>query len=177
MKWEELLVIDTTEWSEYFMITKKSCRDAYLRTFQYKFLHRIIATNTFLYKIKLKDTKLCTFCKLGEETIEHLFFECPITFQLWQSFSNIVKLFFVNFDLNKENVFLGCKHESLLLNLLIIITKNYIYKCKLNETKPNMIELKNKIKKYQFLENHIAKKNDKVQVCEKFWSPLHVIFN
>ena len=82
-KWEELLIIDTTEWSEYFRIIKKSCKDVYLRTFQYKFLHRIIATDTFLYKIELKDSKMCTFCKLGEETIEHLFFECPITFQLW----------------------------------------------------------------------------------------------
>jgi hypothetical protein len=53
------------------------------------------------------------------------------------------------FVLNKENIFLGCKDESLLLNLLIILTKNYIYKCKLNEAKPYTIELKNKIKKYQ----------------------------
>jgi hypothetical protein len=60
---------------------------------------------------------------------------------------------------NKENIFLGCKDESLLLNLLIIFTKNYIYKCKLNEAKPNTIELKNKIKKYQSISKELQKKN------------------
>jgi hypothetical protein len=80
--------------------------------------------------------------------------------------------------LNKENIFLGCKDESLLLNLLIILkTKNYIYKCKLKEAKPNTIELKNKIKKYQSLDQCIAKKNNTVQTYEKFWAPIYIILN
>jgi hypothetical protein len=84
--------------------------------------------NSFLYKTKLKDTHLCSFCKANDETIEHLFFDCPITYRLWQFISNRFKLYFVNFVLNKENIFLGCKDERLLLNLLIILTKNYFYK-------------------------------------------------
>ena len=149
LKWEKLLDIEITDWSEYFVIMKRSCRDTYLRNFQFKFLHRIIATNSFLYKIKLKDTHLCTFCKANDETIEHLFFD----------------------------IFLGCKDESLLLNLLIILTKNYIYKCKLNEAKPNTIELKNKIKKYQSFDQYIAKKNNTVQAYEKFWALIYIILN
>ena len=89
----------------------------------------------------------------------------------------IYKLYFVNFVLNKENIFLGCKDESLLLNLLITLTKNYIYKCKHNEAKPNTIELKNKIKKYQSFDQYIAKKNNTVQAYEQFWVPLNTILN
>ena len=88
---------------------------------------KFIATNSLLYNIKLKDTHLCTFCKGNDETIEHLFCDCPITYRLWQFIPNRFKLYFVNFVLNKENIFLGCKDESLLLNLLIILTKKTIF--------------------------------------------------
>jgi hypothetical protein len=56
-------------------------------------------------------------------------------------------------------------------------TKNYIYKCKLNEAKPNTIELKNKIKKYQSFDQYIAKKKNTVQAYEKFWAPIYNILN
>jgi hypothetical protein len=37
-----------------------------------------IGTNTFLYKIKVKDNVFCTFCQEDEETIEHLFWNYEI---------------------------------------------------------------------------------------------------
>ena len=45
-------------------------------------LHRIIPTNSFLHKIKLKNTNLCTFCKIHDETIEHLFFDVTTKFMI-----------------------------------------------------------------------------------------------
>ena len=36
---------------------------------------RILGTNKFLYKIKVKDNVFCTFCQEDEKTIEHLFLE------------------------------------------------------------------------------------------------------
>jgi hypothetical protein len=55
---------------------------------------------------------------------------------------------------------LGFKKESLTLNLLILIAKNYIYKCKLKEKIPNIIKLKYQIKNYYSLEQYIAIKNN-----------------
>jgi hypothetical protein len=43
--------------------------------------------------------------------------------------------------------------------------------------KPNTIELKNKIKKYQSFEQYIAKKNNTDQAYEKFWAPIYIILN
>jgi predicted NAD/FAD-binding protein len=51
------------------------------------------------------------------------------------------------------------------------------YLFKLNEAKPNTIELKNKIKKYQSFDQYIAKKNNTVQAYEKFWAPIYIILN
>ena len=66
-----------------------------LRNFQFKFLHRRIATNSFLFKIKLSESNLCCFCQSAQETLLHLFWECPITEAFWNS----VQQFFVSVDL------------------------------------------------------------------------------
>ena len=64
LKWEEILGIDIADWSIYFRILKKCCRNTYLINFQYKFLHRVIPTNTFLFKIHIKDTNCAHFAML-----------------------------------------------------------------------------------------------------------------
>jgi hypothetical protein len=51
----------------------------------------IIPTNSFLHKIKLKNTNLCTFWKIHDETIEHLFFDCPVTHIFLKSLSKQLK--------------------------------------------------------------------------------------
>jgi hypothetical protein len=47
-----------------------------LKIFQYRLLHRILATKAFLHKIGLSADDLCCFCNIHSETLEHLFFDC-----------------------------------------------------------------------------------------------------
>ena len=95
---------------------------------------------------------------------------------LWRTFAEYIKLFYVNFDLSKEKLLLGYDQESLFLNLLIVIVKNYIYKCKFKEVIPNIIGIKNIIKKYQSIDFYNYRKNNKFEACEHFWAPLQEIF-
>ena len=176
LKWEEILGIDIADWSIYFRILKKCCRNTYLINFQYKFLHRVIPTNTFLFKIHIKDTKLCSFCNVEDETVEHLFFNCPLIFPFPRAFYDCLKRYFHNIEFHKEQFLLGFKEESLTLNLLILIAKNYIYKCKLKEKIPNIIELKYRIKNYYSLEQYIAIKNNNLKGFEKYWTPVKHVF-
>ena len=39
-------------------------KDTTLRWFHYRISHRILATNEYLCKLKLKESKLCTFCNI-----------------------------------------------------------------------------------------------------------------
>ena len=39
-----------------------------VKNFQFKFLQRRIATNSFLYKIGTSETALCYLCKTDKET-------------------------------------------------------------------------------------------------------------
>lgn len=175
-QWEEHFESETNDWSVFFNIAKKACKDPYSYNFQYKFLHRIIPTNDFLYKIKFKETKMCTFCIDSVETVSHLFYDCNITKEFWNLFQILFNELFVNTEFIKKNIFLGFTNEPLLVNLLVILAKKYIYKCKLNETKPSIIEFQCKIKCYKCCQHQIALNQGNILLFEKFWAPsLHLI--
>ena len=54
-----------------------------LRDFQFKINNRILVTNSFLFKIKKKDTNQCSYCNQEAETILHLLFYCGKVEQFW----------------------------------------------------------------------------------------------
>jgi len=49
----------------------------------------------FLLRIKFSESNLCCFCQTAQDTLLHLFWECPITEAFWNS----VQQFFVSVDL------------------------------------------------------------------------------
>ena len=57
---------------------RSSTSNTYLQAFHYRIVTRIIATNTFLFRIGRSETPLCTFCKLCNETLIHILWECEI---------------------------------------------------------------------------------------------------
>ena len=61
----------------------KSATDCTLRSFQYKYIQRIIATNKYLFTCNLSNTNLCDMCSEHIETIEHLFWEYKYIQSLW----------------------------------------------------------------------------------------------
>ena len=87
-----------------------------------------------------------------------------------------LKTYFHNIEFHKEQFLLGFKEESLTLNLLILIAKNYIYKCKLKEKISNIIKLKYRIKNYYSLEQYIAINNNNLKGFEKYWTPVKHVF-
>jgi hypothetical protein len=111
--------------SIYFRILKKCCRDTYLINFQYKFLHRVIPTNTFLFKIHIKDTKLCSFCNVEDEMVEHLHF-LRIRKYIDQSAMSIpsISSHFKNFWMGRwVNVFNKVIYTNFKLFVFIILSK------------------------------------------------------
>ena len=82
-------------------------------------LQIFIPANSFLYKIKLKDSMLCTFYKTNEEISEHSFYSCRVTHQFCECFHNCI--------LNKTDFLLGYFKESNLPNILFLLqTKVYL---------------------------------------------------
>ena len=72
-KWEKEVhmgvVIEGYNWSFIYCIPFSVTKDTKLQYFQYKLIHRILITNSFLYKCVLKETELCTFCTETKESL------------------------------------------------------------------------------------------------------------
>ena len=118
--------------------------------------------------IKLKNTNLCIFCKIHLENIEHLFFDCPVTQRFLKSLSKQLKQYY------KKEYFIALESVYLLVNLIFIIAKNYIFKCKLNELRLNIVEFKHKIMWYHSLDQYISKKNNTILAYEQMWTPYNI---
>ena len=83
---------------------------------------------------------MCSFYNVEDETVEHLFFNCPLIFPFLMAFYDCPKRYLDNIEFRIERFLLGFKKESLILNLLIVIAKNYIYiNVNKNEKIPNII--------------------------------------
>ncbi|KAH3747606.1 hypothetical protein DPMN_182034 [Dreissena polymorpha] len=104
-KWQVLFGVHELNWKHIFTMPYKATIESTLRNFQYKYIHRIIATNKYLFKCKLSNSNLCDFCSENIETIEHLFWECKHIQPIWNQLTSFleqqqlnVKLSFLNIE-------------------------------------------------------------------------------
>lgn len=66
IKWREKgYEMNVFDWGNIFELPFKVTLESKRQWMQYKILHRIVPTNNYLYKIKLKDSPLCDFYKLN----------------------------------------------------------------------------------------------------------------
>ena len=147
-----------------------------LQWFQYRILHRILGTKSFLHKVGIADSPFCTFCDQMPETIMHLFGECPVVERLivevktW--FSEIYE---IEFDISRSNFILGVplkKDET--LNMVLTILKYYIYKQKMKNCRLSLIGYKKNLIYYYKLEHYLSKKNSTEARHQKRWELFHV---
>ncbi len=125
----------------------KNCPDSASRHLDFRIIHRIIGIKHRTCKFTAEQDK-CTFCEIAhidptpQETIEHLFFNCPQTSNLleqlrnWEKLSankptdDIVKfLIYQDKPTKKEQNTLQCQNSTL---------KSYIWSCQKNTRLPNI---------------------------------------
>ena len=61
---------------KHYQIPFQVTRDTELQWLQYRINYRILATNSYLFKIKYIDSDTCSFCNIETETITHLLWDC-----------------------------------------------------------------------------------------------------
>ena len=81
-KWS-LTLNKNFDWKTVHYMSFYSTKSSKLHWFQYRIIHRILGTNKFLFKIKIKQSDKCTFCSEVTEDIEHIFWTCHKIADLW----------------------------------------------------------------------------------------------
>ena len=98
--------ISDDQWKHIFSQPLIETDDSKLQTLQFRINHRILYTNTFLMKIKIKESEQCTFCHSARETLIHVLWECPYTQTLWTHLINTISYkYSVRIERKIENVF------------------------------------------------------------------------
>jgi len=129
-------------WNESYLLPFCCTKESKLQTFQFKFLHRRIATNSYLYKMGYSSTEKCTFCEQHIETLIHLFWKCEFVQSFWKNIQTWLIQHHVmpqNFSLSLLTC-LGLVNSSddNLLHHALLIGRYHIYLSQLNKTLPNV---------------------------------------
>ena len=135
------------DWSSIYCISFSVTKETKLQDFQYKLIHRILITNSFLYKYGFKETELCTFCTETNESLVHIFWECNYVRNFWLALGNFLKICGVSLPLNAKDIILGLTEHSSTkgtINNVLIILKYYIYvyRCKCSALNLEILILK-----------------------------------
>ena len=164
------------QWRRVFTCPFKYTKCTKLITFHFKLMHRRIATNTFLNKIGIKDSKKCSFCEDEPEHLLHLFWNCPKTSSFWNNLIAQLSLFNViekDFNLNSA-VALGLSpvfsKGTGLINLCLLIARFFIWLCKLNQRTPDLSGYLSLLKRYKDLD---LQSNKPSSTNRKLWEPLN----
>ena len=83
IKYHEKCVLIEEEWQNIYMLAKEIIVDNKTIEMQFKILHRIIGTNSFLYKIGKSISPSCHHCEMFTENIEQILFECIFVKNFW----------------------------------------------------------------------------------------------
>ena len=101
IKWNSVLS-NNINWPKTFYKIKK-IHEVKLKWFQIRLVHRILATNVTLKRMKVTNNEKCTFCNTHNETIPYLFRSCDIVHRFWLMFETFVNEKLVNVTNMKQN--------------------------------------------------------------------------
>ena len=115
-------------------------KDTQLRWFHFRILHRLLPTGRYLYLGHLTETPMCDFCSHEEETLLHLFWECPAVQSFWSDVSALISRD-IQVELNMPFSLFGLDQNvqtGRVFVLIILMAKFHLFRSKLQKGKPNV---------------------------------------
>ena len=151
------------------------------KMFQYKIVTKILPTNEYLFRYKVKESATCDFCNLERDTVVHRLYECEVFASklndILIKLKKVCKL--VEHISLTEYLFGKMGSENLGLNHVILELKKYIFYASFEcLNSPSLSDLFfNHIKNLIIREKYIALRDDRYEnFCLK-WHNFAVIYD
>ena len=138
-------------------------------------LNRTLTTNVLRNKWDKYFSSLCTFCNTYSETTVHLLYKCDLVCPLWKKLERIINYFYqIKLDIDLKLVLLnnyqGPGKE--IVNLLVIIMKQFIYATKCAQDIPDFIKYMSKVSYWYRIGKQITLDTNKWKKVQKKWKNL-----
>ena len=153
-------MLDQNFWKLAYQICFYTIQDNYLIYFQYRVLNRILGIKYIRKKMGLASNDICSLCHKDTETLLHLFCSCEKSSNLWKEISRWIN--------NKTSIpiqfdplmiiigYTNINNISPTMNLIIMITKNYLFHCSNKNVSPNIFSVIERIRQsYNFISEYI----------------------
>ena len=136
VKWNKIFEPTHSNWLQLYNIPAKCSNNTKLHWFQYRLLHRILATNDFLFSVTLNKIIYVTFANVPPEMFEHIFCHCTLIMEFWERIEMWIyerNNYLLNIDM--QRAILGVTNvteNNKPINYILILTRYYIYKYRIN---------------------------------------------
>ena len=140
-------------------------KDIKLKWLQIRIIHRIIPTNVVLKEMGVKECHDCRFCESEKDSIVHLFWRCPWINNFWKKLENLLKEkceTAKNVRLTENIVLFGSDANfvsDVTFDLIILLAKQYIFHCKIAQSKPLLSVFQKQLKCRYDVDKYIALTN------------------
>ena len=180
-KWSRDLdiMLDQNFWKLAYQICFYTIQENYLIYFQYRVLNRILGIKYIRKKMGLASNDICSLCHKDTETLLHLFCSCEKSSNLWKEISRWIN--------NKTSIpiqfdplmiiigYTNINNISPTINLIIMITKNYLFHCSNKNVSPNIFSVIERIRQSYSYHLIISKKNMDQENYVKKWSMCRLL--
>ena len=130
--YNNLFSSSSLDWKDIYLLPRIITPDSYTRCFQYKILNNFLYLNKRLFLFGKHSTPLCSFCNLEDETVQHIFCDCPWAKSQWNSLKSFFGKNLPLHDLLPQTAILGFtdfeKVNNTIENHLLLLFKINIYK-------------------------------------------------
>lgn len=180
-KWLEKLGTNVS-WKKVFLKIHK-IQEVKLKWLQIRIVHRILGTNVVLKEMGIVNNTYCDFCLETKDSIDHIFWKCRHSKTFWETIEEVLKekcITCTNIKLTENLVLFGTDNSMYtdsVFDLIILLGKMYIYKCKYQKCLPNVNAFERYLTTQYKIEEHNAKLTWNLHIFKLKWIPYIQMVN